>query len=109
MPRDPVYQAALDEVIALRARLARIEEAAGRAADPVFTSTQLEDRTFYKANEAEILRAAAEPGTPRIVETAPIQRTAPTYPPSIIPGWKTTGQDMFEASIPAPKAPKEKA
>lgn len=97
------HDAALDEIIALRARLARIEEAAGRAADPVFTTRQLEDRTFYKANETEILRAAREPGSPRIVEAEPVERPTREYPESVIPGWRVTGQDIFEAPPAAPK------
>jgi hypothetical protein len=105
--KEAVY---LDEIVALRARLASIEAAAG--VDPaarVFTTDQLGDRAFYKAHEAEIHRALAEPGSPRIVEsTDPAPRPAPVYPASVIPGWRAVGTDVFEAPAPAPKTTGDK-
>jgi hypothetical protein len=104
MSADTSYADALAEIHALRSRLAGIEAAAGISPAPVtYSPAQLEDREFFKRNEQDILLAAREPGTPRIVEAEPIERPAPVYPPSEIEGWKTIGQDMYEASMPAPK------
>jgi hypothetical protein len=89
------------EIRALKARLAAIEKAAGINPEPVtFTTAQIADRYFYTAHRDAIMKAASEG---RIVEAEPIERPAPVYPPSIIPGWKVTGQDTYEAPAPAPK------
>jgi hypothetical protein len=99
------YNAALREIEALRRRLRSIESAAGVLEPPVtYSSRQLEDRDFFKRNESDILAAAREPGTPRILEEEPVERPAPEYPESIIPGWRTVGPDQFEAPMPAPKS-----
>lgn len=93
---------ALDEIIALRTRLAAIERAAGfNPAARTFTTREIGDRDFYLANKDAIMLAQREG---RIVESEPVAPPPPVeYPPSIIPGWKVTGQDMYEAPAPAPK------
>ena len=92
-----------EEIRALRARLARIEAAAGLIEAPrTYSSSELSDRAFYKAHEPDILAAAREPGTPRIIESEPEARPTPVYPPAI-PGLTPRGVDTFEADPPTPK------
>jgi hypothetical protein len=91
------------EIDALRRRLRAIEKAAGIVEEPrTYTTSELEDRELWRTNKADILAAAREG---RIVESEPVAPPPPVeYPESIIPGWKVTGQDMYEA----PAAPKVK-
>ena len=86
-----------EEIRALRARLARIEAAAGMIEVPrTYTSAELSDREFFKANEADILRAAREPGTPRIVESEPEAPVRAEYPPTGHAGLVQRGPGIFE-------------
>jgi hypothetical protein len=99
----------LDEIVRLRDRLADIERAAGvNRAEPTYTTAQLEDRAFYKTHEADILRAAREPGTPRIVESEPLERPARVAVIDPVTGWEKTGVDTYLAPAPAPKVKGQK-
>ena len=89
------------EIRALRARLARIEQAAGTILPPrIWTTAEVGDRPTYEANREEIMQAAAEG---RIVEAEPIERSAPVYPPAIVAGLTPRGVDVFEADAPNPR------
>jgi hypothetical protein len=93
---DDIY---LDEIIALRARLKRIEEAAGVAAGPpTFTTDQIADPAFWRDHKREIMKAAAEG---RIVESEPVEPVRVEYPETGIPGLIQRGPGMYEATPPA--------
>jgi hypothetical protein len=93
-------QSAYDEIDRLRRRLRAIENAAGiNPEPPTYSSAQLEDRRFYKKNEADILAAAREPGTPRIVESEPEEPPPPVvWPDSGDPRLTPKGQNIFESA-----------
>jgi hypothetical protein len=108
MTDDAAYAAALREIDQIRARLRRVTEAAGMIEAPrTYTSAELSDRDFFKRNEQDILAAAREPGTPRILEAEPIERPAPVYPPTDIPRLTQVGPGMY-VSEPLPPKKKER-
>jgi hypothetical protein len=73
--------------------------------EPSFTTAQISDAAFYRAHKDAIHRAAR---LGRITEAEPVDpRPAPTYEPSIIPGWKAVGQDIYEATAPPPQTKDE--
>ena len=88
------------EIRVLRARLKRIEEAAfGAVESPTFTTSQIENRDFYLANKAAILKAASEG---RIIEAEPAAPVRVERPDGL-GGAKQVGQNIFVA----PNTPEE--
>ena len=82
------------EIDQLRRRLRAIEDSAGINPEPVtFTTKQIEDRYFYTAHRAEIMKAASEG---RIVEPEPAAPPPPVvYPDSGDPRLTQVGPGFF--------------
>lgn len=91
----------------LRRRLARIEAAAA-GTDPatrIYTTREIESPEFWARHRTEILVAAREPGTPRIVQSEAADPPAPiVYPDTGIPGLVQRGQDLYESTPPQKEA-----
>ena len=97
-----------EELRKLKIRLASIEQAAS-GIDPatrVFTTKEIEDSAFWRANKDAITKAAAEG---RIVESEPVTTPPPVvYGPSGFPGLRQTGPNMYETTDKAPKTEGER-
>jgi hypothetical protein len=99
MTDDSSYLAALEEIRVMRAKLKRIEDAAGVIEAPkVWTSRELGDRDTYVRNREAIHAAIAE-GRVDLSEPEPPARVE--YPPTDIPRLTQVGPGMF-VSEPLP-------